>query len=47
MNDKFNDNIDKAISDIENNKNVYPTGRVTKVNNYNVEVTLLNDVAFY
>ena len=47
MNDKFNDNIDKAISDIENNKNVYPTGRVTKVNNYNVEVTGLNDVAFY
>ena len=47
MNDKFNDNIDKAISDIEANKNVYPTGRVTKVNNYNVEVTGLNDVAFY
>ena len=47
MNDKFNDNIDKAISDIETNKNVYPTGRVTKVNNYNVEVTGLNDVAFY
>ena len=47
MDDKFSDNIDKAISDIENNKNIYPTGRVVKVNKYNIEVTGLNDVAFY
>ena len=47
MNDKFNDNIDKAISNIENNENIYPTGRVVKVNKYNIEVTGLNDVAFY
>ena len=47
MNDKFNDNVDKAINDIENNKNVYATGRVVKVNKYNIEVTGLNDISFY
>ena len=29
------------------NDNVYNTGKVIKVNDYNVEVTGLNDVAFY
>lgn len=47
MDNEVRDNVDKAIDAIENNKNVYPTGRVTKVNNYNIEVTGLNDVAFY
>lgn len=47
MNNEVKDNVDKAIDAIENNKNVYPTGRVTKVNSYNIEVTGLNDVAFY
>lgn len=47
MNDKFNDKVDVAIKDIEDNKNVYATGRVVKVNKYNIEVTGLNDVSFY
>ena len=37
MDDKFSDNIDKAISDIENNKNIYPTGRVVQVDKYNID----------
>jgi F-type H+-transporting ATPase subunit alpha len=47
MNDKFSDSVARAIDDIENNKNIYSSGRVVKVNNYNIEVTGLNDVAFY
>lgn len=47
MNNELKDNVDKAIDAIENNENVYPTGRVIKVNKYNIEVTGLNDVAFY
>ena len=43
----MNDNIDKVISNIEENKNIYATGRVTKVNKYNIEVSGLNDVSFY
>lgn len=41
------DNVDKTIENIKNNNNVYSTGRVTKVTKYNIEVTGLNDVAFY
>ena len=41
------DNIDKAIEDIGNNQNIYATGRVTRVNKYNIEVSGLNDVSFY
>ena len=44
---EIKDNIDKAIDTIKDNKNIYPTGRVTKVNKYNVEVSGLNDVSFY
>lgn len=40
-------NVDKAIEDIKNNNNVYVTGRVIKVNKYNIEVSGLNDVEFY
>lgn len=47
MNGEIKDNVDKVIKDIENNKNVYPTGRVINVNKYNIEVSGLNDVAFY
>lgn len=47
MDNEIKDNVDKAIDAIENNKNIYPTGRVVKVNKYNIEVTGLNDVAFY
>ena len=41
------DNVDKTIENIKNNNNVYSTGRVTKVTKYNIEVTGLNDIAFY
>lgn len=47
MNNEKKDSIDTAIDSIKDNNNVYPTGRVTKVNKYNVEVTGLNDVSFY
>ena len=46
MND-INGNIDKALNEIETNQNVYATGRVTRVNKYNIEVSGLNDVSFY
>jgi len=42
-----NVNVDRAIDDIKNNNNVYVTGRVVKVNKYNIEVSGLNDVTFY
>ena len=46
MND-VKDNIDKALNEIETNQNVYATGRVVRVNKYNIEVSGLNDVSFY
>ena len=46
MND-VKDNVDKALNEIENNQNVYATGRVVRVNKYNIEVSGLNDVSFY
>ena len=47
MNDVIKDNVDKALDDIQENKNVYATGRVVRVNKYNIEVSGLNDVSFY
>lgn len=47
MNNAVNDNVDKALNEIENNQNIYATGRVVRVNKYNIEVTGLNDVSFY
>ena len=46
MND-VKDNVDKVLNEIENNQNVYATGRVVRVNKYNIEVSGLNDVSFY
>ena len=46
MND-IKDSVDKALETIENNQNVYATGRVVRVNKYNIEVSGLNDVSFY
>ena len=43
----MNDIVDKALGEIENNQNVYATGRVVRVNKYNIEVSGLNDVSFY
>ena len=46
MND-IKDNVDKALESISSNENVYATGRVVRVNKYNIEVSGLNDVSFY
>ena len=40
-------NIEKTIDNIKTGENVYSTGRVVKVNKYNIEVSGLNDVEFY
>ena len=42
-----NENIQNAIEDIKENKIIYSSGRVTRVNKYNIEVSGLNDVEFY
>ena len=47
MDSVMNDNVDRVIQDIESNKNIYATGRVIRVNKYNIEVSGLNDVSFY
>ena len=47
MDDIWTSNLNDTIDSIKNNENVYNTGKVIKVNDYNVEVTGLNDVAFY
>lgn len=47
MNDTFTNNLNETIDNIKGNKNVYATGKVTKVNDYNIEVSGLNDVTFY
>ena len=47
MDDIWTSNLNETITNIKNNDNVYSTGRVIKVNDYNVEVTGLNDVSFY
>ena len=47
MDDIWTSNLNDTIDSIKNNENFYNTGNVIKVNDYNVEVTGLNDVAFY
>ena len=47
MNDTFTNNLNETIDNIKSNRNVYTTGKVTKVNDYNIEVSGLNDVTFY
>ena len=47
MNNEIVDNVDKTIEEIKENQNIYSTGRVIKVNKYNIEVSGLNDVSFY
>ena len=41
------DNVDKVMEEMKDKKNIYATGRVVKVNKYNIEVSGLNDVSFY
>jgi len=47
MDDIWTSNLNETVDSIKNNDNVYNTGKVVKVNDYNIEVTGLNDVAFY
>ena len=47
MDTQVKDNVDRALDEIEKNENIYATGRVTRVNKYNIEVSGLNDVSFY
>jgi len=47
MDDIWTSNLNETVDSIKNNNNVYNTGKVIKVNDYNIEVTGLNDVAFY
>ncbi len=47
MDDVITSNINETIDNIKNNNNVYSLGRVVKVNEYNVEVTGLDDISFY
>ena len=47
MDDIWTSNLKDTVDSIKNNNNVYTTGKVVKVNDYNIEVTGLNDVTFY
>ncbi len=47
MDDMLTSNLNETVDSIKNNNNIYNTGKVIKVNEYNIEVTGLNDVAFY
>ena len=47
MEDMLTSNLNETVDSIKNNNNIYNTGKVIKVNEYNIEVTGLNDVAFY
>ena len=47
MYDMLTSNLIEKVDSIKNNNNIYNTGKVIKVNEYNIEVTGLNDVAFY
>ena len=47
MDDILTSNLNDTVDSIKNNNNVYNTGKVITVNDYNIEVTGLNDVSFY
>ena len=47
MDDILTSNLNETFDSIKNNENIYNTGHVIKVNDYNVEVTGLNEVSFY
>ena len=47
MDDVWTSNLNETVDSIKNNDNIYNIGRVIRVNDYNVEVTGLNDVSFY
>ena len=47
MDDIWTSNLNDAVDSIKSNDNIYNTGKVIKVNDYNIEVTGLNEVSFY
>jgi len=47
MDDIWTSNLNETIENIKNNDNIFNTGKVIRVNDYNIEVTGLNDVSFY
>jgi len=47
MDDIWTSNLNDTIDNIKNNDNIYSTGKIIKVNDYNVEVTGLDDISFY
>ena len=47
MDDILTSNLKDTVDNIKNNNNVYTTGKVVKVSDYNIEVAGLNDVTFY
>ena len=47
MDDIWTNNLNDTIDSIKNNNNIYTQGNVIKVNEYNVEMTGLDDVSFY
>ena len=47
LDDIWTNNLNDTIDSIKNNNNIYTQGNVIKVNEYNVEITGLDDVSFY
>ena len=47
MDDIWTSNLNDTVDSIKNNENIYNTGKVINVNDYNIEVTGLDDVSFY
>ena len=47
MDDILTKSLNETVTNIKNNENIYNIGKVLKVNDYNIEVTGLNDISFY
>lgn len=47
MDDIWTSNLNETLDNIKNNENIYKTGKVINVSEYNVEVVGLDDVSFY
>ena len=47
MDDIWTSNLNDTVDSIKNNDNIYNIGKVINVNDYNIEVTGLDDVSFY
>ena len=47
MDDIWTSNLNDTVDSIKSNDNIYNTGKVVNVNDYNIEVAGLDDVSFY